>query len=427
MSRRAAMSIAVAWALALPLSAGAEQAQECGASYTVEQGDSLAVIAKRCGSSIEALITANPDLKDPARISIGQELALPGPSTPDQPDDADEEDAATEDASAEAAAAEDATVKDAGAKDAGAKDATAEDADAEGAGADDRSAAEAPEKAPADAMEAPEPASGDDTDSPEASTGDDGAEGASAEEGSEGSQDSPSAPAEPTADADGADGIEPDGERSKASEESPTSVTSEPADAPQAEDVGKPIEADGAVSEDDAALTGEDDASVTESTEPEPQLYVVQPGDSMARIAKQLDLKLDDLMEANEGIKPRALQPGQELRLPAANDADAPATRSVPALTDAAETPDDVPAKAAELAEPALPPLVLEGRIRRGTECPVLRTEDGATYSLVSQDYGFTPGDYVSIEGEAVEMSFCNKGKTVRVTSMRVESETEPR
>jgi hypothetical protein len=49
----------------------------------------------------------------------------------------------------------------------------------------------------------------------------------------------------------------------------------------------------------------------------------------------------------------------------------------------------------------------------------VLETPGGEVYSLVSAEYGFMPGEYVEIEGETVEMSFCMQGgATVRVISM---------
>lgn len=158
--------------------------------------------------------------------------------------------------------------------------------------------------------------------------------------------------------------------------------------------------------------------------------YTVEPGDSMARIASRLGLPLPALLAANENVDPRTLQPGQELALPS----------DVPAAADGEETdPSGEPAGDAgertsggsaentvaaapapeEITEPEPQRMVLEGRIRKGGECPVLRTPDGLIFSLVSQTYGFTPGDYVAIEGEPVEMSFCMEGQTVRVTRMQ--------
>lgn len=46
------------------------------ATYIVEAGDSLSVIAQRFGTTIEAIMAVN-DIPDPTRIFIGQELQLP--------------------------------------------------------------------------------------------------------------------------------------------------------------------------------------------------------------------------------------------------------------------------------------------------------------------------------------------------------------
>lgn len=387
MSGRAGRSISLALVLALPAFALAEEAPGCGTSYTVQQGDTVAAIAQRCGSTIDALIDANPDLEDPARISIGQELALPAAAEEAALEEGAEDsgESATPDGGTEASATESGEAEPSKAAPAG---------DADVNSGDSRAVESELETAPAE--------EGTPVDvSPE--------EGAEVSEEGEIAEDSSSA-AE----------MEP---MDEAGEENPA-ATSQPSDAAPAG--GAEDEAGEEAPQDDAAELIEADPD-SASADPEPQLYTVQPGDSMARIASRLGLKLDDLMAANEGVKPRTLQPGQELVLPAAPTVpDAPATRGLSALIDPTGAPDG-PGNAVEATEPVVPPLVLEGRIRRGVECPMLHTRDGETYSLVSQDYGFTPGDYVSIEGEAVEMSFCNKGKTVRVTSMRVESETQPR
>src|SRR5690625_3477414 len=77
MSRRTGVMVSTALFLALSGVASAKAAPDCSASHIVQQGDTVGAIAKRCGLTVEALIAANPDLKDPARISIGQELILP--------------------------------------------------------------------------------------------------------------------------------------------------------------------------------------------------------------------------------------------------------------------------------------------------------------------------------------------------------------
>jgi LysM repeat protein len=48
-----------------------------GISYTVQKGDTLAVIAKKTGAKQQDIINANK-LSDPSRITVGQTLFIPG-------------------------------------------------------------------------------------------------------------------------------------------------------------------------------------------------------------------------------------------------------------------------------------------------------------------------------------------------------------
>jgi LysM repeat protein len=48
-----------------------------GISYTVQRGDTLAVIAKKTGAKQQDIINANK-LADPSRITVGQTLFIPG-------------------------------------------------------------------------------------------------------------------------------------------------------------------------------------------------------------------------------------------------------------------------------------------------------------------------------------------------------------
>lgn len=48
-----------------------------GVSYTVQRGDTLAVIAKKTGARQQDIVNANK-LADPSRISVGQTLFIPG-------------------------------------------------------------------------------------------------------------------------------------------------------------------------------------------------------------------------------------------------------------------------------------------------------------------------------------------------------------
>ncbi|MEQ8895568.1 MAG: DUF5818 domain-containing protein [Roseovarius sp.] len=64
--------------------------------------------------------------------------------------------------------------------------------------------------------------------------------------------------------------------------------------------------------------------------------------------------------------------------------------------------------------------VTLEGRVQQGVECMVLRTGDGDTWSLTSDDVRFTEGEYVEVRGERADMSFCQQGVgTVDVNRIR--------
>lgn len=64
--------------------------------------------------------------------------------------------------------------------------------------------------------------------------------------------------------------------------------------------------------------------------------------------------------------------------------------------------------------------MVLEGRVNEGVECHTLTTPDGDRYTLVSDDVEFTEGEYVEIEGERADASFCMQGQTtVAVSEIR--------
>lgn len=63
--------------LAFAAPAGAEPQAACGEAVAVEPGDTLHRIAERCGTSVPALLDANPDIADPNLINAGQRLKLP--------------------------------------------------------------------------------------------------------------------------------------------------------------------------------------------------------------------------------------------------------------------------------------------------------------------------------------------------------------
>ena len=50
-----------------------------GGSYSVKSGDTLSQIAKKEGTTLKALLAANPGIKDPNKIRVGQKIKLSSP------------------------------------------------------------------------------------------------------------------------------------------------------------------------------------------------------------------------------------------------------------------------------------------------------------------------------------------------------------
>jgi hypothetical protein len=68
-------------------------------------------------------------------------------------------------------------------------------------------------------------------------------------------------------------------------------------------------------------------------------------------------------------------------------------------------------------------PMTVRGQLTtEGVECPALRGEDGALYTLLGDLGGFKPGDRVVVEGTPVEISFCMQGTTLQVTRIARQS-----
>lgn len=63
---------------ARPSLAASPAAETCQSPVTVVSGDTLFKIALRCGTSVSALMRANPDIKDRSTIYVGQKIVLPG-------------------------------------------------------------------------------------------------------------------------------------------------------------------------------------------------------------------------------------------------------------------------------------------------------------------------------------------------------------
>lgn len=53
--------------------------------------------------------------------------------------------------------------------------------------------------------------------------------------------------------------------------------------------------------------------------------------------------------------------------------------------------------------------------MRQSAECPLMRGDDGRTYSLAGDIRGFRPGDRLHVEGRRADMSFCMQGTTIDV------------
>jgi murein DD-endopeptidase MepM/ murein hydrolase activator NlpD len=51
-------------------------------SYTVKSGDTLGAIASRHNTTVAAIMAANPQIKNPNAISVGQKITIPGSSAP---------------------------------------------------------------------------------------------------------------------------------------------------------------------------------------------------------------------------------------------------------------------------------------------------------------------------------------------------------
>lgn len=59
------------------LAAPATAQDDCGATVTVQDGDTLAEIADQCATTVPALLATNPSITDPNLLRIGQIITLP--------------------------------------------------------------------------------------------------------------------------------------------------------------------------------------------------------------------------------------------------------------------------------------------------------------------------------------------------------------
>jgi LysM repeat protein len=81
-----AVAIAVAGLAFAPVGTVAAQ-NPCGDTVTVQPGNTLSAIATRCGTTVLALVAANPAITNPNLIFPGQVLHITAPGTPAPPTD----------------------------------------------------------------------------------------------------------------------------------------------------------------------------------------------------------------------------------------------------------------------------------------------------------------------------------------------------
>jgi LysM repeat protein len=60
-------------------------ASSCGDTVTVRAGDTLSHIAQRCGTTVNGILRANPNITNPDLIRPGQVIILPGATLPNNP------------------------------------------------------------------------------------------------------------------------------------------------------------------------------------------------------------------------------------------------------------------------------------------------------------------------------------------------------
>jgi LysM repeat protein len=66
----------------VPATSPAAAAADCGDTYTVKKGDYLTAIAKTCGTTLDSILALNPTIKNASLIYPGQVLKMKGTVTP---------------------------------------------------------------------------------------------------------------------------------------------------------------------------------------------------------------------------------------------------------------------------------------------------------------------------------------------------------
>jgi LysM repeat protein len=134
----------------------------------------------------------------------------------------------------------------------------------------------------------------------------------------------------------------------------------------------------------------------TAEAEPMPDMYRVEPGDTLAAIAATLGTTLDAIMAANPDVDPFGLQIGQVIRPP----------EGMPPVPGAPDETEERMQVRGVLTE-------------EGVECQAMRSTDGALYTLIGNVEDYDSGEFVEVRGTSPDVSPCMQGTTIDVDEMR--------
>ena len=81
------LSVIFAWGVLAPLIVASPAGANCSSPIVIQQGDTLAAIARRCDFSVDALLSANPQLRNPDIVQPGDRISLPIFETAAEPGD----------------------------------------------------------------------------------------------------------------------------------------------------------------------------------------------------------------------------------------------------------------------------------------------------------------------------------------------------
>ena len=146
--------------------------------------------------------------------------------------------------------------------------------------------------------------------------------------------------------------------------------------------------------------------------------YTLRTGDTLEEVAEKCGLTVPLLVAANPGAEnPENVRPGGSIRIP---DLPRPGTAFDPVVV-AGAVADSVGAVAdsAIAAVEPVPYLRVEGVLRNGDRCTILRTADGTEYGIAGGvGPGFDVGDRVVVTGPAADRGECGTARAMHVRIM---------